>query len=465
MEEISKIPPQAIDIEEAVIGAILVEGNTFTTANEYVNAASFYKEANQIIYSAIEELFYINEPIDVITVTEKLKNKGRLEDVGGAYYIAGLTVKIGSAMNIENHAKIIAEKHMRREFIRLSYGMLKSMYDENTDLLDEINNFDNQKTDLISFTKRDEKHISQAIDEMKDYSIKLARNEIERGYPTGFKYYDNFSGGMQKGDLIIIAGETSNGKTTLGLNIAKNTADAGNSVAIFSYEMTIFQLTARMVAHELRVSSKDIIRGELSENEIVMIGNDTAKLKRNDTYLIKPSGTSFARLIADVSRMVKLYKLDVVVIDYLQLLSNAKKNASQADMVAEMANKLKSLAVELNITVILLSQLARDRNKPRPTLARLKGSGDIENAADVVVFTYLPYKYNYSAEDVSGETVQVGENAIIIVGKGRNIGTTEFMLEFKKEIPAFFNYNSNPNNVLGLENYSEPLDFTPFDNL
>lgn len=206
--------------------------------------------------------------------------------------------------------------------------------------------------------------------------------------------------------------------------------------------MTIFQLTARLVAHSNSISSKDIIRGSFDKSKMVEIGQNVTRLRDSETYLIKPNGTSFSKLVNDISRMVKLYGIKIVFIDYLQLLSNSKKNSTQADMVAEMANRLKSLAVELNICIVLLSQLSRDRARPRPTMARLKGSGDIENAADVVMFTYLPYKYGFSVEDVNGESKEIGENAIIIIAKGRNIGTTEYMLTFRKEIPAFFNYHT-----------------------
>ena len=161
--------------------------------------------------------------------------------------------------------------------------------------------------------------------------------------------------------------------------------------------------------------------------------------------------------------MVKIYNLELVAIDYLQLISNPRHGASSADMVGEMANALKSLAVELNIGIILLSQLAREKGSPRPTISRLKYSGDIEAAADTILLTYLPFKYTFTCENVNGENVQIGENGIIIVGKGRNIGTTEFILEFKKEIPAFFNHHVDNNDFVPVEDYSQSKSVTPFD--
>jgi replicative DNA helicase len=465
MEELYKIPPQAIELEQAVLGAIILESDTFSSVAEFISKESFYNSNNAIIFNAIESLIISGQNVDLLTVVEQLRKSNQLDQIGGAHYIATLTNKVGSAAHIEFHAKVIAEKYMRREFIRLSVELQKSMYDDNSELISELNNFDSSKMSLLSFTAKEEKHISEAIHDMKEYCIKLHNNEVPHGIRTGFTYYDDFSGGIQLGDLVIMAGETSNGKTTLALNIGKNTAEKGNSVAIFSYEMTIFQLTARLVAHTNRVSSKDIIRGTFERKAIEKLTNDVTRLKDSPLYLIKPNGSNFSTLLHDINRMVKLYGIKVIIIDYLQLLTNSKKNASQADMVAEMANKLKSLAVELNVAIILLSQLSRDRQKPRPTLARLKGSGDIENAADVVIFTYLPYKYGFTYDNLNGENIQVDENAIIIVGKGRNIGTTEFMLEFNKEIPAFFNYNKNIVPSIESVNYIEPNDtedFTPF---
>lgn len=462
--EHGKIPPQSIEMEEAVLGAIIVEGNCFQSVLEYLKIESFYKEAHQIIFKCLLSIFDRRENIDLLTVVEELRRVDQLETIGGAIYIAQLSSKVGSASHIEFHSKIIAEKYIRREFIRLSNELSNGMFDDQTDLLSAINEFDTSKMNILSFTRDEEKHIKEAVNEMVDYSVKLNKNLIPKGLPTGYSYYDEFSGGMQRGDLIVIAGETSNGKTTLALNILKNTVSHTTKAAIFSFEMTAFQLAARMVAHSEKISSKDIIRGALTERDLKIISKNAYKLTSSELYIVKPSGSSFNKLKRDIVRMVKIYGLELIVIDYLQLLSNPKHGASSADMIGEMANALKSLAVELDICIIAISQLARNQSNPRPTLSRLKGSGDIENAADTVIFTYLPYKYNLVCESVNGENQNIDENAIIIVGKGRNIGTTEFILEFKKEIPAFFNYHvAEIDNNSSFIDYSQVTKETPFD--
>lgn len=459
--EIGKIPPQAVELEEAVLGALLIESKTLDEVNAILKPESFYKETHQKIYRAILNLKDQSKAIDILTVANELRSAGLLDEVGGAYYLASLTSKIGSAVHVDFHAKVIAEKYIRREIIRLSSELVNTMFDEHSELISEINTFDNQLKETLSFTKSDEKHIMLAVNEMAEYSIKLNENLIPKGIPTGYTYFDDFSGGIQRGDLMIIAGETSSGKTTLALNILRNTSIHGTRSAIYSYEMTSFQIAARMVAHDQKISSKDIIRGMIPSNSIKLITSRVTRLVNSQTYIVKPSGTGFAKLVQDISRMVKLYGLDLIVIDYLQLISNSKKGLSTADMIAEMSNRLKSLAVELNVAIILLSQLARDKHQPRPTLSRLKGSGDIENAADIVLFTYLPYKYGKNFEEVNGESKEVGKNAIFIVDKGRNIGTTQFVVEFKEEIPAFFNYfeqvDWNP------KDFTEPVHSNPFD--
>lgn len=442
--DIGKIPPQAIDLEEAVLGAIIVESSVLIDVLEYLSPESFYKEVHSIIFRSILSLYDSKKQIDLLTISEELRKTNQLEEVGGYIYIAKLTQAVGSASHIIEHAKIVAEKYIRREFIRLGNELIGNMFDENTELLSVVNDFDNEKMNILSFTKDDEKHIRTAVNEMVIHSLNINENKIPKGITTGFTYYDNFSGGIQKGDLIIVAGETSNGKTTLALDILNNTCLVGTNAAIFSFEMTSFQLTARLVSRNQRINSKDIIRGAIDRENLLEIKRNVYRLTESELYIVKPMGSSFNRLKRDIARMVKLYDLDLVAIDYLQLISNPKHGSSSADMIGEIANQLKALAVELNIGIILLSQLARDKSNPRPNLPRLKGSGDIENAADVVIFTYLPFKYNLEYENVNNESVKIDENAIIIIAKGRNIGTSDFILEFKKEVPAFFNYYKEP---------------------
>jgi len=437
---IGKIPPQAIELERAILGAIILESNLLENVKLILTDNSFYNTNHQLIYRAILQLEKDLQPIDMLTLINKLRDLNQLDIIGGSLYIANLVNDIGSGVNIVEHSKIVAEKYIRRKLITMAHKFGSSMYEEIDDLYTEILAYQDSINQTIEFTKKEEKHIKEAVLNMVDYSIMMRKNEVEKGIKTGFTYFDEFSGGIQKGDLMIIAGETSNGKTTLAINMAKNAAYYGTRIGIFSFEMTVYQLAARFFAYDQNISSKDIIRGNIDETDLINLSFNAGNLVNSEIYIVKPSGTSFDRLANEIKRMVKLYNLDLIVIDYLQLISNIKRNGSTADSVAEICNNLKSLAVELNIALILISQLSRD-NQSRPSLRRLKGSGDIENAADIVMFTYWAHKYGVIVDVVNGDKMELEENEVIItVAKGRNIGTCEFLLNFNKDIPAFYNY-------------------------
>jgi replicative DNA helicase len=453
--EFGKVPPQAIEFEEAILGACIIEKNAIITALKHITADCFYKDSNRYVFEAICNLNDEHSPIDLLTVVEKLRQVNQLDIVGGATYIAQLSNKVGSAAHLEFHCQTVYEKYCRREIIRVCSEVSNDMFGDDLDIMDAIALMNGQTINLLKQAEKDEKHIKDAVNEALKHSMKMnAKDPSLQGIKTGFTYFDNFSGGLQRGDLVIIGGEPSNGKTTLALNIIQNCANAGSKVAFYSYEMTINQIAARMIAYDKRISSKDIIRGEVPADALTKISNECTKLKSNDIWLVKPKGTSFGKLKTDIQRIKLEYDIDALGIDYIQLISNNRGGGNKAELTGEIANELKALAVELDIAIVLLSQLARDNNSPRPTISRLKYSGDIEAAADTIIMPYLPFKYGKMTENVNNESVDIGENAIIIVGKGRNIGTTEFILEFKKEVPAFYNHfeQQQPS----LNNYTEP---------
>lgn len=376
--------------------------------------------------------------------------------------IAGISSEVTSGAQIEEHTQAVYEAYARRELALVAQNFKTQMFDTNFDILDAINEFNTKQVELISTASKDDKHISVALEEMFEIAKKkFNKDESLKTVKTGFTYFDDFSGGIQKGDLVVVAGETSNGKTTLGLNIASNASKRGTISAIFSYEMPIYQLSARIVAHETREYSKNLVMGEYDLGKLETISDNCARLSQRGIYLVKPNTSNFNRLVNEIVRMVKQHGIELVVIDYLQLLTNLGNRGNQAESIAEMSNRLKTLAVELDISIILISQLARDRNNPRPSISRLKGSGDIENAADTIIMPFLPYRYNLMVADVLGESVEIMNNAVIIVGKGRNIGTTEFVLEFKKEIPAFFNYSKDDAKIINYYETQYKQD-TPF---
>jgi len=441
----------ANESEQYILANLMGSPSLIAKVLSYINKAEIFTQPlHRAIFSIILDYSNSGKQFDMPMVVQAIPNS--MVD------ISNLSSKAGSGGMIEEHCQAVYEAYCRREFIHAAERVKEGMEDMNIDFLDTITDFKNKQEELLSFSSQSELHIKTAIGQMVDRSLDLLKNGLVSGIPTGFTYFDAFSGGIQKGDLVVLAGETSNGKTTLALNILHNSVLRGTRGAIFSYEQPSFQLAARMVAYANKSSSKDIIKGGLEEKQLWGLTGKVDKLSTSEMYIIKPFSSNFNRLVQDIVRVVTTYKLDLIVIDYLQLLNNPKKGVSTSDMIAEMANKLKSLAVELDVAIILISQLARDRAKPRPTLSRLKGSGDIENAADVVMLVYLPYKCGKDVEDINGENVNIGEDGIVIIDKGRSIGTTEFRLKFIKEVPGFYNYKSESFDYNHADAFIEPVD-------
>lgn len=433
----NSILPNAVESEKYILAHLLTEKTVSPKVFSYITSKYFfYSPTNYKIFEAIEKLRLASRDFDLVSVHQSAPEL--------AIELANLTMLQTSGAMIETHCQLVTEAYIKRSIIIESLRLREAMLDDDIDFIDAINEFNAKQKELLTFGVKEEKHIGLAVGEMVEYSTKVNEKHPDtKGILTGFTYFDSFSGGLQSGDLVIVAGETSNGKTTLSLNMLHNIALNGIPCAIFSYEMTIYQLTARMVSYSKKISSKDIIRGKISGYELQNISKQVGRLKTSDIYFVKPSGNSFTRLVADIVRLTQEYNLKVICIDYLQLISNNnKRNANSSDIVGEIANRLKALAVELNICIILISQLRREHGKVRPTINRLKSSGDIENAADTVMLTYLPYKFDLTSETVNGESVEIGEDGIIIIGKGRNIGTTEFRLNFVKEVPGFYNFVS-----------------------
>lgn len=450
--------PHSDESEAYVLGLLLIEPMQFSAVSGIlVSPEPFYNQKNAEIAKIIWNLAKDQKPLDYIAVTQLIQTG---EFVDNFTYISNLTNRIGSGANVLRHAQIIYEHYCRREIILACELLKRGMFDLTNDLIDGVNVFDTKIKELFNFTSSTEVTIKEAVSDALDRSRNMQENGNQiTGIPTGFTYFDKFSGGLQNGDLVIVAGETSNGKTTFALDVLQHACTkAKKSGAIFSYEMTEIQLAARLIAIQTSTSSKAILSGQLSHRDWGMITDFSQPIANCDLRIFKPSGGNFARLVNDIRRAKQTYNIDFCVIDYLQLLKIVGYRGQPVQMIADMANDLKSLAVTLNIPIILLSQLARDKDKPRPTIGRLKGSGDIENAADTIIMTYIPDKYNRTEDEVDGDMVNVEGKAIIIVGKGRNIGTCEFLLDFVKEEPSFKNISAS--NYVSFEpDQADPFDY------
>ncbi len=442
------VPPQAVELEEAVLGALMLEKESVLAVQEVLTPEAFYKEAHQVIYRAISELSMELKPIDLYTVTEKLKQKKQLAAVGGASYLAELTQKVGSAAHVDFHAKIITQKYVQRELIRASTEIQKRSYDESIDVNDLI---DTAESEIFKVA---EGHIKRDVQKSKDILVK-AMEAIEEAYkrkgafsgvPTGFTRLDRLTLGWQPSDLIIIAARPSMGKTAFVLSMARNIAiDHEKGVAFFSLEMSSTQLMMRLIVAESGLDSRDVRNGSLNDEqwrhlETAVVPFQTAPLFIDDTPAL-----SIFEFRSKARRLKKQFDIQLIVIDYLQLMTgSADTRGNREQEVASISRSLKSIAKELNIPIIALSQLNRSvesrTGSKRPQLSDLRESGAIEQDADIVAFIHRPEYYGMNVDESGMPTAGMAE---IIVAKHRNGATDTVNLRFRKEQARFMDYDDD----------------------
>ncbi|MDR1725984.1 MAG: replicative DNA helicase [Bacteroidales bacterium] len=443
-----KVPPQSIDIEESVLGALLLDQDALANVIDVVKPEYFYVPEHQEIFKAIYQLFLDNKPIDILTTVEELKKLGKLEVAGGAYKIASLTNRVTSAAHIEYHARILSEKFIQRELIRLSTETIKEAYDETTDVLGlldktetkflEINdsNFNSGYKEMPALWK-------QTLKEIED--LKLSENNT-LGISSGFIDLDRQIGGFQKGTLIILAARPSMGKTSLALNIARNVAiDFKKSVAIFSLEMSASELMKRLISSEAEITSEKFTRGDQLEfHEIEQLKIKSEPLYNAPVYIDDTPALTIFELRAKCRRLKQKHNIEMVFIDYLQLMSGGdfKGSGNREQEISTISRQLKALSKELGIPVLALSQLSRAvetrGGTKEPILSDLRESGAIEQDADIVMFIYRPDYYGITEPDTLGETQGMAD---VIVAKHRAGSTGKVRLRFKKNITKFENRN------------------------
>ncbi len=444
--EHGKLQPQALDLEEAVLGAMMLEKEAVNTAIEILRPQSFYKESHQKIFEAIHQLFESSQPIDILTITDKLKENGSLDAVGGPYYISQLTNRVASAANIEFHARIIAQKFIQRELIRISTEIINDAYDDTTDVFTLL---DRAESGLFGVT---EGNIRKQYDSMSDL-IRGAIKQIEQaknqegnvvGIPSGFEALDKITSGWQPSDLIILAARPAMGKTAFALSLAKNAAiDFEKPVAIFSLEMSSLQLVTRLISSESELSSEKLRSGNLKDFELAQIHSKISGLAEAQIFIDDTPGISVFELRAKARRLKSQHDIQLLVVDYLQLMtagSDGKSSGNREQEISTISRSLKSIAKELNIPVIALSQLSRavetrggDR---RPQLSDLRESGSIEQDADMVMFINRPEYYGLTEDEDGNSTLGI---ANIIIAKHRNGATGDVQLKFTKELAKFGN--------------------------
>lgn len=442
--ELGKIPPQSLDLEEAVLGALMLEQSAVNDVIDVLRPESFYKEAHQKIYSAILSLFGKSQPIDILTVTEELKRSAELDVVGGPFYISQLTNRVASAANVEFHARIISQKFIQRELIRISSEIIKMAYDETTDvfeLLDraESNLFKVAEGNLRKSYDTMSSLITSAIRQVEELSKK---EDGVSGVPTGFTSLDRITSGFQPSDMVVLAARPGMGKTAFVLSLARNTAvDFNMPVAVFSLEMSSLQLVNRLIASETELSAEKLKKGKLEDHEWEQLNAKVGKLAQAPIFIDDSPALSVFELRAKCRRLKAQHDIQLIIIDYLQLMTatgDGKGNREQE--ISVISRSIKSIAKELSVPVIALSQLSRDVEKrggdKKPQLSDLRESGAIEQDADMVMFIYRPEYYGIDTDEEGNSNQGVGE---IIIAKHRNGALDTVRLKFVSHLAKFTN--------------------------
>ena len=448
--EIGKLPPQALELEESVIGAMMIEKDAFNTVADLLRPESFYADKHRYIFEAIRSLSAKDAPIDVLSVAEELKLSGKLEQAGGILYLSDLTRRVASAAHLHYHAQIVAQKATARDLITMACQIEEKGYDETQDV-DELVEEATAKIFEISqrAQKRDVTHIYPVITEAFERMRKASANEGNiSGIPSGFTELDKITSGWQKSDLVIIAARPAMGKTAFVLSMAKNIAvDFNIPVAIFSLEMSNVQLINRLIMNVCEIEGNKIRNGRLTSAEWDRLENRINVLEKAPIYVDDTPGLSVFELQSKARKLVKDKKVQLIIIDYLQLMNaNGSSFGSREQEVSIISRNLKGLAKELDIPVIALSQLSRAVEKrdssnsnvdgKKPLLSDLRESGAIEQDADMVCFIHRPEYYKLY-DDGNGKDLRgLGQ---IIVAKHRNGATDEIWLRFIGKYTRFQN--------------------------
>lgn len=447
MLDYGKLPPQVKDLEEAVLGAVMIEQNAINEVTDILKDESFYVDAHQRIWRAIRMLFQNQAPIDLLTVTEQLKKNGELDAVGGPFYIAQLTNKVGSAANVEYHARLIAEKHIQRQLISTSSEIIKDAYEDSTDVFDLL---DKAEKNLFSIAENSLKRNSEDIGsiimgELKEIDIRMNNTEDHlNGVASGFIDLDRTTGGWQKSDLVIVAARPAMGKTSFTLALARNAAvDHKKGVAIFSLEMSSVQLVQRLISMETHIPSDKIRKGNLEQYEYQILTSKIDNLKSAPIFIDDTPAINVFELRSKCRRLKQQHDIQLVVIDYLQLMSgtvDGKGGGNREQEISQISRSLKGLAKELQIPVIALSQLSRAvetrGGDKKPILSDLRESGAIEQDADIVIFLYRGEYYGLEQDAEGNPTKDIAE---VIIAKHRNGPVKTVRTRFVNKFAKFEN--------------------------
>lgn len=445
--EKGKIPPQAVDLEEAVLGAMMIDKKGIDDVIDILHSDAFYEIRHQEIYAAIYELFQNSQPIDLLTVSSLLKNKGKLDLAGGDFYLIRLTQKVASSAHIEFHARIILQKYIQRKLISISSEIIESSYDETTDVFDLL---DSAEAKLFEVTQGNLKKSSEDAGSLVKQALKkiqeIGNKEGMSGLASGFTKLDALTSGWQPSDLIIIAARPGMGKTAFVISMAKNMAiDFNHAVAVFSLEMSSVQLITRMISSETGLPSEKLRKGNLELHDWELLNFKVKSLSDAPIFIDDTPSLSIFDLRAKARRLVSQHGVKIIIIDYLQLMTAGGNNkgggGNREQEISTISRNLKALAKELEIPVIALSQLSRavetrSAGSKRPLLSDLRESGAIEQDADIVSFIYRPEYYGMTEWDDDERSPCEGQGEFI-VAKHRNGGLDNIRLKFTGHLAKF----------------------------
>lgn len=470
-----KIPPQAKDLERAVLGAIMLDKRAFDIVAEILPYDAFYIEAHQRIFGAMQGLQQKNSPIDLLTVVEELKFREELELIGGPHFLMILTKDIQSAANIETHARIILQKFIQREIIRVGSEMVSDAYEDSADVFELLDTVETNVFGLtLNYLKNDYKHISSSMaNVMNRIEFLKTQDSSLTGIPSGYKTLDSITNGWQNTNLIIIAARPSVGKTAFALNLARNAAlhrEKPTAVGFFSLEMSAEQLDQRFLSAQSGVYLKNIKNGRLDDSESkVLYEKGVNPLSVAPIYIDDSGSLNVFELRAKARRMKSKHKVELIIIDYLQLMSGTgeNRNGNREQEISKISRELKKLAKNLNIPIIALSQLSREvekrgKGQKMPVLSDLRESGAIEQDADMVMFLYRPPK-----EEVA-EDSELDNKGMASIAKHRDGELGEIAFEVNNSVQTWTEYDSDrvmPSNWKPVASIPVPVNHYEVDDM
>lgn len=442
LANLGKIQPQDLELEEAVLGALMLDKNALTEVIEILKPDTFYKEAHQRIFEAILGLFGRSEPVDLLTVVSELRTMGYLELVGGAKEVARLTTRVNSAANVVYHARILLQHAIKRDMISISTDIQTAAYEDTTDVFELLDKMEQALFEISEMNIRKNYSNIRSVMQETFQELEAMRGNTDglTGVPSGFASLDRVTSGWQRSDLIILAARPGMGKTAFVLSMLRNAAvEFNHGAAIFSLEMSATQLVRRLLSAEAELYSQKLRSGKLSNDEWSRMIRNTSRLSNAPIFIDDTPALSVLELRAKCRRLKAQHNIQIIIIDYLQLMTaDTRSSGNREQEIAFISRSLKQLAKELNVPVIALSQLNRSvetrGGDKKPQLSDLRESGSIEQDADMVIFLYRPEYYKITEDESGGSTDQMTE---VIIAKHRAGSTDTVKLRFISEFTKF----------------------------